>query len=66
MLLKGIKVRLCLLEHFVTENSVLDRNNHRLIQSIMRFSERLIEVERLSLGQNMRIFTPFFIQVTTL
>lgn len=32
----------------------------------MRISERLIEVERLSLGQNMRIFTPYFIQVTAL
>jgi hypothetical protein len=50
----------------VTESSVLDRSNHRLIQSIMRISERLIEVERLSLGQNMRIFTPYFIQVTAL
>lgn len=66
MLLKRIKVRLCLLEHLVTESSVLDRSNHRFIQSIMRISERLIEVERLSLGQNMRIFTPYFIQVTAL
>lgn len=66
MLLKGIKVRLCLLEHLVTESSVLDRSNHRLIQSIMRISERLIKVERLSLGQNMRIFTPYFIQITAL
>jgi len=37
-----------------------------LVQGVMRIPKRLIEIERFSLCQNMRILAPNFIEVTAL